>query len=104
MSKSIWLSTFLFFVMKFVTVTATDDDDDLGEVVVDLMIGFGMAICEEFVACKLFMIIAGLVGVLMMLIGLFSGEISCDEFCNRRTARRGFTTGLGYGLTRSFRS
>ena len=105
MSKSrfYWLFAFLFFVMKFVTVTATDDDDDIGDVVVDLMIGFGMAICEEFVACKLFMIIAGLAGVLMILIGLCSGEMSCEDICNRRTARRGFTTGIGYGVARTFR-
>ena len=105
MSKSrfYWLFASLFFVMKFTTVIARDDDDDLGDVVVDLMIGAGMAICEEFVACKLFMIIAGLASVLMILIGLCSGEMSCNELCNRRTARRGFTTGVGYGLTRSFR-
>jgi len=86
--------------MKFV---AADDDDDAVEIVVDIMIGFGMAICEEFVACKLFMIIAGLTGVLMMIIGLCSGEMSCEDICNRRTVRRSFTTGVGYGVARTFR-
>ena len=88
--------------MKF--VTATDDDDDIaGEIVTDLIIGVGMAICEEFVMCKLFMIIMGFVCTIMVLIGLCSGEISCEDICNRRTARRSFTSGVGYGVTRSFR-
>jgi hypothetical protein len=88
--------------MKF--VTATDDDDDIaGEIVTDLIIGVGMAICEEFVMCKLFMIIMGFVCAIMVLIGLCSGEISCEDICNRRTARRSFTSGVGYGVTRSFR-
>ena len=51
--------------MKF--VTATDDDDDIaGEIATDLIIGVGMAICEEFVACKLFMIIAGLASAIVI--------------------------------------
>ena len=102
-SKFYWLFASLFFIMKFTTVIAKDDDDGLGDVVFDLMVGAGMAICEEFVACKIFMIMAGFAGVMMILIGLFSGEISCNELCNRRTARRSFTTGLGYGLTRTYR-
>jgi len=105
MSKSrfYWLFASLFFIMKFTTVIAKDDDDGLGDVVFDLMIGAGMAICEEFVVCKLFMIIAGLACALMMIIGLCSGEISCKDICNRRTIRRSFTSGVGYGATRSFR-
>jgi len=88
--------------MKF--VSANDDDDDTGgEIFVDLMIGVGMAICEEFVACKLFMILAGLACALIMLIGLCLGEISCEDICNRRNARRSFTSGVGYGVTRSIR-
>jgi hypothetical protein len=102
MSKSIWIFTFLLFTMKF--VIATDDDDNIaGEIVTDLIIGVGMAICEEFVMCKLFMIIMGFVCTIMVLIGLCSGEISCEDICNRRTARRSFTSGVGYGVTRSFR-
>ena len=101
MSKSIWIFTFLLFTMKF--VAAADDDDIAGEIATDLIIGVGIAICEKFVACKLFMIIAGLACALMMLIGLCSGEISCEDICNRRTARRSFTSGVGYGITRSFR-
>jgi len=102
MSKSMWVFTFLLFATKCI---ATNDDDDniVGEVVVDLMIGVGMAICDEFVMCKLFMMMMGFVCAIMVLIGLCSGEISCEDICNCRNARRGFTSGVGYGVTRSFR-
>ena len=103
MSKSIWIFTFLLFTMKFVIATDDDDDDIAGEIVTDLIIGAGVAICEEFVVCKLVMIIMGFVCAIMVLIGLCSGEIRCEDICNRRTARRSFTSGVGYGVTRSFR-
>jgi len=101
MSKSMWVFTFLLFATK--CIAATDDDDTGGEIVADLMIGVGMAICEEFVMCKLFMMMMCFVCVIMVLIGLCSGEISCEDICNRRNARRSFTSGVGYGVTRSLR-
>ncbi|RZD41537.1 MAG: hypothetical protein CXT73_04815 [Methanobacteriota archaeon] len=101
MSKSMWIFTFLLFATK--CVATNDDDDTGGEIAVDLMIGVGMAICEEFVMCKLFMIMMGFACAIMVLIGLCSGEISCEDICNRRNARRSFTSGVGYGVTRSFR-
>lgn len=102
MSKSMWVFTFLLFATK--CIAATDDDNTGGGgVVVDFMIGVGMAICDEFVMCKLFMMMMGFVCAIMVLIGLCSGEISCEDICNRRNARRSFTSGVGYGVTRSFR-
>ena len=103
MSKPMWVFTLLLFATKCVAATNDDDDNIVGEIVTDLIIGVGMAICEEFVMCKLFMIIMGFICAIMVLIGLCSGEISCEDICNRRTARRSFTSGVGYGVTRSFR-
>ena len=99
MSKSIWMLTILLLTMKFVAAEEEDDEN----IITDLMIGVGIAICEEFVMCKLFMVIMGFVGTLIVLIGLCSGEITCEDICNRRNARRGFTSGVGYGVTRSIR-
>jgi len=92
----------LLFSMGF-AATADNDNSIAAEIATDLIIGAGMAICEEFAMCKLFMIIIGLVSAIIVLIGLSSGEISCADICNRRTARRSFTSGLGYGITRSYR-
>ena len=92
----------LLFSMGF-AATADNDNSIAAEIASDLIFGAGMAICEEFAMCKLFMVIIGSVSAIIVLIGLCSGEISCKDICNRRTARRSFTSGLGYGVTRSFR-
>ena len=100
--SSFFLVLFLgFFVTK--AVAEEDDDDILGEIVTDLLIGVGIAICEEFVICKFFMVLIGCIAFMMLLIGLCSGEITCADICNGRNARRGLTTGAGYGFVRSFR-
>ena len=39
------------------------------------------------------------IGTIMILLALCSGEITCADICNSRNARRGFTTGAGYGFT-----
>jgi hypothetical protein len=99
--SSLFMVLFLgFFVFK---VAAEDDDDAAGEIVADLLIGVGVAICEEFVICKLFMGLIVCIAFMMLLIGLCSGEITCADICNGRNARRGLTTGAGYGFVRSFR-
>ena len=107
--KSIVSSLFMvlffgFFVFK---VAAEDDDDAAGEIATDLLIGAGVAICEEFVICKFFMLLIVGICLIMVLIGLCSGEITCADICadicNSRNARRGLTTGAGYGFVRSFR-
>jgi hypothetical protein len=99
--SSLFMVLFLgFFVFK---VAAEDDDDAAGEIVADLLIGAGIAVCEEFVMCKFFMLLIVGICLIMVLIGLCSGEITCADICNSRNARRGLTTGAGYGFVRSFR-
>lgn len=99
--SSLFMVLFLgFFVFK---VAAEDDDDAAGEIVADLLIGAGIAVCEEFVMCKFFMLLIVGICLIMVLIGLCSGEITCADICNIRNARRGLTTGAGYGFVRSFR-
>ena len=87
-------------------IIATDDDDDkniLGEIVIDLLIGAGLSICESFVFRKAIMLFVCFIAFITVLIGFCSGEIGCEDICNRRNARRGFTSGIGYGAARSFR-
>ena len=103
-TKSKFIIPLLILFIKFQIIIATDDDDNiLGEIVVDLMIGAGISICESFVFCRLMMVFVGFVSLIAVLIGLCSGEIRCEDICNRRNARRGFTSGIGYGVARSFR-
>uniref|UniRef100_A0A6C0EPR1 Uncharacterized protein n=1 Tax=viral metagenome TaxID=1070528 RepID=A0A6C0EPR1_9ZZZZ len=95
----------LILFTKFQIIIAVDDDDDniLGEIVVDLLVGAGISICESFVFCKLMMLFVGFISLIAVLIGICSGEIGCEDICNSRNARRSFTSGVGYGVTRSFR-
>lgn len=103
--KSFSTVFFLLITVSMLTlkVAAEDDDDVAGEIATDLLIGAGIAICEGFVICKLFMTIFVLISLILFLIALCSGEITCADICNSRNARRGLTTGAGYSLARSFR-
>ena len=102
--KTIFYSmVFITFFGLFVAKAEDDEDDDIsGEIVADLFIGLGIAICEEFVMCKFFMLLAGLIGFIVFLIG--SSDVSCLDLFTSRNTRRGLTVGAGYGLTRSFRN
>ncbi len=106
-SRFYYLLLMLILFTKFTQTTSFDSDnvaeDDVDdEIIVDLIVGVGMAICESFVLCRLMMLVVGVVSFIIILIGLCSGEIGCEEICNRRNARRGFATSLGYGIGRSF--
>jgi hypothetical protein len=104
--KSIVSSLFMvLFLGFFITNTVAKDDDDniAAEIAADLLIGVGIAICEEFVICKSFMLMITFIFVIILLIGLCAGEITCADLCNGRNARRGLTAGTGYGLARSYR-
>jgi len=97
----VFVTFFGFFVAK---VAAEEDDDDLvGEILADLMIGVGIAICEEFVICKSIILVAGFIGFIVFIIGVCVGDVNCSDICNGRNARRGFTVGAGYGVGRAFR-
>ena len=102
--KTIFYSmVFVTFFGFFVAKAEDDDEDDIsGEIVADLFIGLGIAICEEFVMCKFFMLLAGLISFIVFLIG--SSDVSCLDLFTSRNTRRGLTVGAGYGLTRSFRN
>ncbi len=97
------LPLLLIFAGLFTKVIADegDEDDILGEIVADLMIGFALSVCEEFVICRAFMIAVGLTALLATIVCCCLGELSCEDACSRRRARRTFTSGIGYGIGRS---
>jgi hypothetical protein len=95
---------FVFTIMLIIYpkfIRAEDDDDDvLGEIAIDLMIGFGMAVCETSVACSSFMSLVVIITLISLPFCLCADVIDPRDFCNKRQARRGLTTGIGYGLAR----
>jgi hypothetical protein len=98
------ITFFGFFVAKAEDDKDDDEDDISGEIIADLFIGLGIAICEEFVMCKFFMLLAGLISFIVFIIGVCVGDVSCLDLFTSRNTRRGLTVGAGYGLTRSFRN
>jgi hypothetical protein len=102
--KNTMLCVLTFFVLFVSVARAEDDDDDiLGEMTTDLAIGVFMGICSSFAMCHLFMVTLGFISFVMVIIGICSGEIGCDEIFNCRNVRRGATIGIGRRITQNWR-
>tara|TARA_B100001121_G_C18617819_1_gene587780 strand:+ start:674 stop:1012 length:339 start_codon:yes stop_codon:yes gene_type:complete len=85
-------------------VRAEDDDEDiLGEIMVDLFIGVAMAACETSATCSSFMTIVTIAIVLFTTLGCCINGCKCDDEYtpNRKIFRRVGTAGVGYGIGRN---
>lgn len=82
-----------------------DDDDDnvVGEIVIDLMVGVGMSICEQYATCQAFMTIIAIISLVFMCFACLAGELTAGDICNTRNGRRAATVGVGYGVARRYR-
>lgn len=105
-SKNTVKILFIFTIMLTILpkfIRAEDDDDDfLSEVVIDLMIGGAIAICESFHLCHMFITAVTVITIISLPFCLCAGIISPSGLCSERNARRGITNGIGYGATRAF--
>lgn len=93
---------FMVILPKF--VRAEDDDDDiLGEIIVDLFIGIAVSACETNATCNKFMSIIAITIVIFTLIMCCINGCKCDDDYrhNKRTFRRIGTATVGYGIGRS---
>ena len=97
----------LIFSTKFVYGIDDDDDDDneIASAIVDLMIGVGLALCQESAACSGIMTI---ISIMILTIGLLvwiCEGCKCDfEKPSSRDIKRGLRIGGAYGATRWIRS
>jgi hypothetical protein len=95
---------FAFFIFVSVVRAEDDDDDDtIGEIVTDLLVGAALEVCSMHATCHFIMMIFGFLAFIIVVIGMCSGKIGCDEIFNYRNARRGATIGAGRGIVRSWR-
>ena len=98
------LSLFILFSLFTAVKAETDDDDDiLGEILVDLLTGIAVDMCSQSVACSQVMfVLCALFLVVGLLISCCTGECICD--CDRRTVRRAGTVYTGAQIRRWLRS
>ena len=96
------LTIFLTILPKF--VKADDDDDDIiGEIMIDLFIGVALAVCETSATCSSFMTIVTIAMILFTLLGCCISGCKCDDEYrpSGKTYRRIGTGAIGYGIGRS---
>jgi len=99
-SKILFVFTIMLLIFpKFIRAEDADDDQS-GDLAVDLMIGVGVAICETSATCSLFMSFIAIIALITIIFALCAGAIEPSDLCNKRQARRGLTAGIGYGLAR----
>ena len=96
-------STFLIamlFMIKFIMVFAEDDDDIMGEIIVDLFIGAAMEVCSHYATCSIIMSITFMAILILTLIGCVLGMIEPGDVVNSRNVRRMSTHYIGRRLVR----
>ena len=82
-------------------IQADDDEGDvLDDIFVDLVIGFGIAVCDEYETCRDFMIIFGVVSTIFISVGICFGSIRYQDIYNKKNILRGGTVYGGYSLTK----
>jgi len=103
-SKTLYYLPFVFMLFLFCTkvVRAEDDDEDdiLGEILVDIMVGAAIAVCQSNAVCNGLLTLVTVIFITISLIGWCLSSCECDcEAPSRRQMRRAGTIGVGYGLT-----
>ena len=97
-----FLPFLLIIFTLFTHVRADEDDDLLGEIAMDLLVGAGIAMCESYATCSLFMtLMTTLFMVFMLCTCIFGSDRDRREMWdNIPSSRRVGTTGAGYYMGR----
>jgi len=88
--------------LLFILPVMADDDDDniIAEIVVDLMAGAFIAVCETSATCTGFMNIIAFIGFIILAICacVLGPTVVFEGACSKKNIRRGGTTYIGYRL------
>ena len=93
----------ILFATKFAYGWDDDDDDEFTEILGDIIIGVGLALCQESSTCSGIMSIITLLIIVIGLIGWLCSGCECENPSNKQI-RRGFRIGGAYGATRLWRN
>jgi hypothetical protein len=102
-SKMVYALPFMFILLAFCTKVARADDDDddvLGELMIDMLTGVAVAACQSNAVCNGILSIVTVTLFIATLIAWCIGGCQC-ETPTRRDMRRAGGMGLGYGIGRS---
>ena len=93
----------LIMFTLFSFARADEEDDLLGEIAMDLLVGVGMAVCETSAACSAMMTVVTVMVLLFMLCTCLCGSDRDrrDMWDSMPSARRVGTTGAGYYAAKS---
>ena len=92
----------LIFMTKMAHGWDDDDDEDLmGELFIDMVVGVSIAVCESYVTCAAFMYVISAIIIATMFIGWCCESCPCERPSGRTVRRLGGVT-TGYTITRAF--
>ena len=103
LAKLLFLLTIILTVLpKIVRAEEDEDDDIIGELIIDLFVGIAMATCETNETCSKFMTIIAVAIMIFSIISCCITGCKCDKKYkpNGKTLRRAGTIGIGYGISR----
>lgn len=103
MSKPRYLIYAIVFLTLLSQVRGDDDEDNLlGEVLVDVMVGVAVAACESSVACNGFLSIIILISFILILCTCICGSDRDRQelWDSMPSGRRYVSTGAGYAIGR----
>ena len=92
---------FCFLLLVLPCTASTEDDECL---LCDAMVGAAVAVCEEFSACRAFMLYMGVAGfVVVALMFITGGSETRRELWHSAPSWRGAACAAGgYGVTKAF--
>lgn len=95
-----WMMGIIFLILP--TIVKADDDEEC--LLCDAMVGVTVAVCEEFSACRSFMLLTGMIVIFFsLLMCIFGGEDTRRDMWDSAPSYRSMgSTAAGYGVTRAF--
>ena len=90
----------MMFTIKFARGEEDDDDDIIGEIIVDLLIGAAVSVCQSNAVCNLYLTLFTVLFVVIALVNACINGCEDARYPSRREIRRAGTVYVGSRLFR----